>query len=296
MLFGSGFDNPEGPVSLSDGSWIVTEMNAGVITHVSSKGKKLRELINTGRPNGLAIDSENCLWIAESKHSSLLKLPLKGGSLNLVSTGPFDLPFLWPNDLCVGPDGFIYLTDSGILLGDFENITPPEAVFHQPIDGRLFRINPLNGNCSALDRGLWFANGIAFGPSKKSLYVNETLSGNIWRYEIKDGELVGERQLFGNVMKALPVDYGQVAGPDGMAFDLDGNLYVAVLGQGDITVLNPSGAVVNRIPLDGDFPTNIAFEANGEKCVLITEGSKNQLLKLDVPQSGLPLFNIVKNK
>ena len=57
-----------------------------------------------------------------------------------------------------------------------------------------------------------------------------------------------------------------------MAFDIKGNLYVAVLIQGDVTVLRPDGGVKERLEIDGTFPTNLAFALPGERRALITEG------------------------
>jgi gluconolactonase len=101
---------------------------------------------------------------------------------------------------------------------------------------------------------------------------------------------VGDRELFGNVMIKPPEEFGRVAGPDGMAFDREGYLYVGVLQQGDITVLAPGGSVKTRLSIPGTFPTNLAFDQSGKPQILVTEGSGNQLLKLDVSISGCPLF------
>jgi hypothetical protein len=59
--------------------------------------------------------------------------------------------------------------------------------------------------------------------------------------------------------------------------------------QGDITVLRPDGSVKKRIPVDGAFPTNVAFAGPGQRRVLVTEGSGNQLLMLETPLEGLEL-------
>ena len=91
-------------------------------------------------------------------------------------------------------------------------------------------------------------------------------------------------------MEMDPREYGRIAGPDGMAFDREGNLHVAVLVQGDITVLDPSGGVKDRVKLAGDMPTNIAFDAGGGMRALVTEASKNQLILMDTEQGGLPLY------
>jgi gluconolactonase len=288
-VFARDVSNPEGPVSLPDGSWVITEMDRGLISHIGGGGRTRREIAQTGRPNGLALDANRVLWVAESKHPALLKVTLDG-TVTTVSRGNADMPFLWPNDLCFGPDGAIYMTDSGGLLADMEGIQPPLAAYDVPVDGRVWRVDPATGQCSLLDRGLRFANGIAFGPDGESLYANETLTGNVYRYRIANSEVAGERELFGNVMTRPCREFGRVAGPDGMAFDVEGNLHVCVLQQGDVTVLAPDGSVKERHPLPGTFPTNIAFDVAGRQRALITEGSGNQLLMYETPAPGLPLY------
>ena len=54
-------------------------------------------------------------------------------------------------------------------------------------------------------------------------------------------QVAGPRDLFGNVIDpAAPPGW---KGPDGMAFSMDGSLYVAVFGQQDVTVLGRNGEV-----------------------------------------------------
>jgi len=295
MIFRRDVSDPEGPVCLPDGSWVITEMGRGIISHVSADGKKRRTIARTGRPNGLALDASGDLWVAESLVPALLKVTMDG-DMTTISTGRADLPFLWPNDLCFGPDGAIYMTDSGILLNDMEGFESPSAAYDAAIDGRVFRIDPATGDCSLLDRGLCFANGIAFGPSGIHLYVAETLTGNIYRYRVIDGEVRGGRELFANVMIKPCIEYGRVAGPDGMAFDIEGSLYVAVLLQRDVNILDPQGGVKDRIQTDGAFPMNVAFATENIKRILVTEGSKNQLEMYDTPASGLSLYSQAHHK
>ncbi|HEY63530.1 MAG TPA: SMP-30/gluconolactonase/LRE family protein [Caldilineae bacterium] len=289
MILRQDVSDPEGPVCLPDGSWVITEMGRGIISHISADGGMKRELAHTGRPNGLALDGDGNLWVAESQFPALLRVTMSG-VVTLISRGDPALPFLWPNDLCFGPDGAIYMTDSGIPVDALAGVEPPSAIYDMPIDGRIFRIDPVQGTYHLIDWGLRFANGIAFGPGGEDLYVAETLTGNIYRYRIVAGQVEGERQLFSNVMITPPSEHGRIAGPDGMAFDIEGNLYVAVLTQGDITVLSPDGSVKERLEIDGTFPTNVAFARPGERRILVTEGSKDQLLLLETPAEGLPLY------
>ena len=274
--------NPEGPVSLPDGSWIFTEMDIGAITHMASDGRR-RCVAVTGLPNGLALSADGRIWVAEAKQRALLAVSMDG-TVETVSTGGEE-PFLLPNDLCFGPDGMIYLTDTGILHADMQKAVEPMGAYDLPYDGRLYVIDPKTGVSRILDRGFRLTNGIAFSPDGAYLYLAETLSGEIFRYRTG----VWEREPFGNVLKNSPRSYGRVAGPDGMACDVEENLYVAVIAQ-DVTVLAPDGRVLRRIELPGNNPTNLAFDVNEPTRLLVTESSRGELLTLEAPAAGAPLF------
>ena len=241
---------PEGPVALPDGTWLVVESasHRGCVTRLSADGRNKSVIKNTGRPNGLAVDAAGVIWVAESKFPALLWLTMDG-KCDVVASGCDGEPFLFPNDLCFGPDGAIYLTDSGVQIINFapdNQIRPDYMDLHY--DGRLYRIDPATGSVAKIDDGIKFTNGIAFGPDNL-LYLNETLTGNVYTYKWREGKLCGPRTLFGNVIRAdAPPGW---KGPDGMAFDGNGLLYVAVFGQGDLTVLGSNGEVVNRISTQG---------------------------------------------
>jgi gluconolactonase len=288
MIFATGLSAPEGPVALPDGTWLIVEGGAerGCVTHISADGQTKKIVKKTGRPNGLAVDSRGVIWVAESKHPSLVKLTM-GGKSEVVATGCDSEPFLFPNDLCLGPDGAIYMTDSGVFIDNFapNNQIRPDYMDVQ-YDGRVYRVDPVTGKVKKIDSGIKFTNGIAFGPDRL-LYANETLTGNVYRYERKGGEIAGPRVLFGNVIRPdAPPGW---KGPDGMAFSTDGRLFVAVFGQRDVTVLGTTGDVVQRIDTAGKLPTNVAF-ALPRKRIHVTEYEFGQLEAFDVSADGLPLW------
>ena len=290
MIFCSELSVPEGPVLLKDNSWVVVEMGAdrGCITHVSEDGQTKEVIAITGRPNGLALDRNGVIWVAETQPPALIRLTMDGEK-EVVLTECNGEAFLFPNDLVFGPDGALYMTDSGILFIDFVHdgkIRPDYLDVH--LDGRVYRITVKTMEISRIDSGIRFTNGIVFGPDG-NLYANETLTGMVYRYRVKgDGE-IGGREDFGNVIN--PQAPEGFKGPDGMKFGMDGNLYVTVYGQGDVTVLGKNGEVVKRIKTDGMLPTNCAFGPGGSNKLFVTETEHGTMEVFDVGTDGFPLYD-----
>jgi len=286
-VFANGLLFPEGPVALPDGTWLVVEGGErGCVTQISADGKERRTVAVTGLPNGLAVDGSGVIWVAEPKVPSLLRVTLDG-KVEVFMTGCQGEPFLYPNDLCFGPDGALYLTDSGITAAEFEPGGKVRPDFETcSMDGRVYRIDVRARTIQKIDSGLRFTNGIAFGPDN-DLYVNETITGAVYRYRRKSGGF-GPREMFGNVWNESK--YQTLRGPDGMAFGSDGKLYVAVYGQGDITVLGTDGKVVQRLRTRGGLPTNVAFGLPGQRKLYVTEYQLGQLEVFAVETDGLPLW------
>ncbi len=288
-MFATGLGVPEGPVLMPDGSWLVVEMapDRGCVTRVGSDGQIQEVLAQTGRPNGLAVDAEANIWIAESKEPALLRLSPDGTVETYLTECDGD-PFLFPNDLAFGPDGALFMTDSGIL---FEEFAPGGSVRPDwrdvPVDGRVYRIDVGDNSITQIDEGIRFTNGVAIGVDGM-LYSNETLTGMVFRYSL-DGERVGAREPFGNVL--APTDDEDIRGPDGMKFAENGDLYVTVVGQGDVTVLDTAGEVRRRIPTEGGFPTNVAFGPPGSQKIYVTEDEIGTMEVFDVGIDGALLYD-----
>ena len=289
MIFTDGLGSPEGPVVLEDKSWLAVEMapEKGCVTHISPDGKSKKIIAKTGRPNGLALDRDGIIWVAESQKPSLIKLTMDG-HVEVLLTEYNGEPFLFPNDLAFGPDDFLYMTDSGILFEDFIIDGKLREDYKEDIyNGKVYRIDIRSGDIEKIDTGIKFTNGIAFGPDG-NLYVNETITGMVYRYSLKEEGQVAKREDFGNVISQEEQE--GFRGPDGMKFGADGNLYVTVWGQGDITVLGKDGEVVSRIKTEGMNPTNLAFGPKGEKKIYVTEGQFGTMEVIDVKTEGFPLF------
>jgi gluconolactonase len=288
-IFADGLGFPEAPVLLPDGGLLIVEMDParGWVTRFDAAGRSRRTIVTTGRPNGLAPDRDGRIWVAETRQRALLRLRLDG-SYETMAADCRGEPFLFPNDVALAPNGDVYFTDSGV---DLDAITPGGELNPDyrdlRYDGRVYRFDPNRREIACIDRGFLFTNGIAFGPDGH-LYVAETLSGAIYRYRCKDGAVVGGRETFGNAIERF--DPAELKGPDGMKFGADGNLYVCVFGQGDVTVLGRDGAVVRRIRTRGAMPTNLCFGRRGERIIYVTEVESGSVQIHDVDTDGFPLY------
>lgn len=288
MIFIKGLKNPESPVLLPNGELLIVEMheNRGWIAKIIKNGKKKEVIAKTGRPNGLAVDKDSIIWVAESVNPpSLIRLNPENKAKEYI-TNYKGQPFLFPNDLCIGPDGAIYMTDSGISYRDW--MKNKSRYKELSINGCIYKIDKITKDIKKIDSGIKFANGIAFGPNNY-LYVSETITGNIFRYKLSNG-IIGKKEEFGNVLLKSELDVKEFRGPDGMAFDNNGNLFVAVCGLRNITILNKNGLLVKRLKILGKSPTNICFGPFGKRIIYITEQELGQVELYKVNVDGFNLF------
>jgi len=290
MIFVSGLGAPETPRLRADGSWMCVEgaPDRGGVTHISADGKKVVLVARTGCPNGLCIDGTGAAWVAETRpYPALLRVTLDG-TVDVVADRCGGSLFLLPNDLCFSARGLLYMTDSGMLM---RNWVPDGRLRSDwavaPFDGRVYEIDIAARSVRALDHGLKFPNGIAFGPDGH-LYVNEMITGEVYQYPFADGRPARARERFGNVLSEGWT--GGFRGPDGMAFSSDGRLWCTVYGESCLAVLDSTGFVVNRIRTAGRAPTNVAFGYRGQRRIYVTEQQRGQIEMFDVDADGLPLW------
>ena len=287
----TGLGSPEGPLWLGRENWLVVEMadDRGSITRVHADGT-LQQVCRTGRPNGLVRTETGTILAAESALRSIIELEpgWETGLGRWTTVANSDIrgrSMLFPNDLAVGPDGSVWVTDSGLTLETMkmELLTAPDPAA-LPFDGRVYRMDPNTWEVHTFDAGLGHLNGISFAPNG-DLFVNDTITGDVFRYPWgSDGP--GERTLFANVIDTtLPPGF---RGPDGMAHDIAGNLYVTVWGQGEVIVLSPEGEWIQRLPTAGARPTNVAFHPDRAE-IVVTEVETGTLQRLPALALGLPL-------
>jgi gluconolactonase len=76
---------------------------------------------------------------------------------------------------------------------------------------------------------------------------------------------------------------------DSLALEANGNICVATLASGCISVIAPDGKLLEQVPTGDVATTNICFGGPELKTAYITLSAKGHLVAMDWPRPGLPL-------
>ncbi|MGV9863481.1 SMP-30/gluconolactonase/LRE family protein [Rhodococcus koreensis] len=131
----------------------------------------------------------------------------------------------------------------------------------EPGHETLYQVDPVEG-VSIIDDDLALSNGIAWSPDGTTLYTVDTTPGTIWArpYDPHTGQW-GQREV------AFQITDGS---PDGICVDTDGNLWVAVWGQGEIRCLSPNGTLTAVVHVAAPHTSSVAFVGPDRSRLLIT--------------------------
>jgi sugar lactone lactonase YvrE len=214
-------------------------------------------------PNGSRFGPDGDLFIADCGLRAILRVSTATGSMTDYADHWDGQRFQGPNDLCFGPDGTLYFTD-------------PEGSSLEQRIGAVYAVAP-DGSVAQVGSGLAYSNGIAVTPEGAELIVAESHTGILHRYSL---HATHRYQKLAPLATLSPAGSGPPpAGPDGIAFGADGNLYVAHFGAGVVRVLARDGTVTASLASGGLTPTNVAF---WQDSLYVTEGSTGSIYRLDI--------------
>ncbi|HSU54942.1 MAG TPA: SMP-30/gluconolactonase/LRE family protein, partial [Candidatus Dormibacteraeota bacterium] len=158
-------------------------------------------------------------------------------------------------------------------------------------NGRLLRFKP-DGQSETLADPLGYANGLALSADERSLFMVESDTDSVLRFEIGADASVSKPEVYG-------VECGRF--PDGLTLDSEGNLYVCCYASDEIWRISPSGEKTlfawDRWAILLGSPTNMAFGGENLDELYVANLARTTITRAKAPRRGQPLTNqrIVRN-
>lgn len=289
-----GLRFPEGPIALADGSVVLVEIQRGTLSRVTPDGAidVVAEL--GGGPNGAAIGPDGAVYVCNnggfqwSDRDGLLfpagtPEDYSGGRIERVEldTGKVDVLYRecdgyalnGPNDIVFDAQGGMWFTDLGKTYDTYKDL------------GTVYYAKPDGSHISRQIVHRETPNGIGLSPDEKTLYFAETITGRVWAYPIEAPGRVSQAPEAARLLVGVP-GYQLF---DSLAVDSAGNVCVATIFNGGITVISPDGANVEHVPTDDLVTTNICFGGEDLRTAYITLSSTGRLVSTEWPRPGLAL-------
>ena len=264
-----GLDHVEGIAWGLDG-YCYAGGEAGQIYRIDIERKEATQIADTGGfILGLALDANHNIYACDSGNRAVMKIT-PDGVVSKYSIGAPDEPFYVPNYPAFDANGNLYVCDSGDWRSD---------------NGKIYRIDR-NGEAAVWTRELReFPNGLCIGPDGASLFVAMSLNPpRIAEIGVAEDGSAGEVRTVIELPGAVP---------DGVAFDEDGNLYIACYRPDRIYRLSSDGALeVLADDFEGTIiaaPTNIAFCGVRRDILLSANLGRWHITRYEVGATGMPL-------
>jgi gluconolactonase len=296
----SGLLFPEGPVALPDDRVALVEIARRTVTLVAADGTKTVLAEPGGGPNGLAMGPGGAFFVtnnggfdfhcdADGIRPTVQASDYSGGRLERVDAATGAVAVLYretgsgfelrgPNDLVVDREGGIWFTDLGKRRAREMDYG---GVYYAAADGSAIR---------EAAYPFLTANGIGLSPDEMVLYVAETEGGRLWAFDLEAPGRIKKQPWpsphGGRLVYTAGNSYERF---DSLAVEASGNICVATLINGGISVISPAGELVDFVTMPDRYTTNICFGGKDLKTAFVTLSQSGRLVAMDWPRAGLPL-------
>ncbi len=294
----TGLSFPEGPIAMEDGSVVLVEIERQTVTRVHPDGRTEIVARPGGGPNGLALGPDGAFYLCNNGgfawrlEAGMLRPVAQasdyaGGRIERIdpATGAVSVlydrcgahPLRGPNDIVFDRHGGFYFSDLGKTRARDRD------------HGGLYYALADGSKIVEVAYPILTPNGVGLSPDGGAVYVAETETGRLWAFDL-DAPGVARKAPFpsphgGRLVAGLP-GYQRF---DSLAVDAAGNICVATLITGAISVISPHGAVLRQVMTGDPMTTNICFGGKDRRTAFITLSGRGELVAMDWPEPGLAL-------
>ncbi|MBF0565024.1 MAG: hypothetical protein HQK89_07270 [Nitrospirae bacterium] len=293
--YGSGngsFEYPQGLAVDSAGNVYVADSDNNRIQKFTSNGTFISKWGSTGTgasqfnsPRGVAVDNAGNVYVADFGNNRIQKFTKDGTFImQWGQSGSADGQFYSPYGLASDKSGNLYVADSGIV----DTTSVPGRI---TVTGGNHRIQKFTsdgkfitkwGSWGDLDGRFKLPDGVAI-DSSGNVFVVESFGARIQRFT-SDGVFVAKWACKG-AGDITGSDPGGFSNPGGIAFDKDGNVYIAEQFNDRIQVFTPDGRFIkmwgSRGTGDGqmNLADSLVIDDNGT--IYVADSDNNRIQKFD---------------
>ncbi len=240
---GSGLKRPECVLALDDGTLWTSDQRA-TVTIIAPTGEQALFGPKVGTPNGLALDRDGTLYVADIDAECVYRVFPDGRHETLDHPLP-------------GAINFVHLDDwQRLWITVCTRTKPRRLAVETPIPDGYIALVEGEGMRIVAD-GLCFPNEVRLDAAGQHLFVAETATGRVLRGKIGPNGDLGPLHTYG------PANLFDGSRIDGICFDAAGNLWVTEITRNGLFVIAPDGTSTSVFEDPSgatlDFPTSIAF-------------------------------------
>lgn len=250
----------EGPAVDPEGNVYAPNFAKAGTIGILEPGKSARLWLTLPRgsnSSAIRFDSLGRMFVADYKRHRIYLIDRKTKSLQIYFQ---DSTLNEPNDFTISRNGAIYMSD---------------PTWDKRKRGHIWKLNP-DKTVVHLESNLKTPNGIDLSPNETKLYYTDSTDGTVNVYDVVGDQLTNLRTIARFAAETV----------DGLRTDIAGNIYVARIGLGEIDQLSPEGTLLNRFPLSGKEPSNLAFGGPDGKTMYVTVVDTGSIEWFRVEQPG----------
>lgn len=181
-----------------------------------------------------------------------------------------ELHIQYPNDMVADANGGVFVTSSAANTAQCDPFTKTALA-----SGAIYFLHP-NGSLSNISTtfpAIHYANGIGIYGTK--LFVSEHLQNRLLSfdisYDVQGYPTLTNRTVFVDLPKSYDDHIeNDLLGPDGMAIDSKGNVYVAHFGSSHVLVYNQQGELERTIKCPLPNVTNVTIVSDTKLYITMT--------------------------
>jgi sugar lactone lactonase YvrE len=248
-------------------SWM--ERLSGIATGSTPADYKPRwQLIS---PNGIAVDSKNLVYIADSKVRAIFIVNIETGEYSMIKNGS-DAKFQWLIGLAIDDSDRLFAADSSMR--------------HVVVFDKDHRFE------GAISEGLRAPGSLAIDNENRLLYVTDAEQDLVLVYDA-DPPFKLIRKMGKPGTEHTSTKPGEFAKPAGVAVDKDGNVFVSDSWNNRIEMFDADGSFIREFGEAGDGPGYFArpkgISIDGDGHIWVADGMQDRV-QVFTPEGRLRIY------